>query len=193
MEVQNVPKTPVMVVCNHMSHYDIISLALAIYPLKLSYMAKSELFNTWFLRNLFLRLGAFPVNRGGADRKALRKAEEVLKNKKWALGVFPEGRRSPEAKLIAGHVGPALIALRNDVQILPVGIAGTDKIKGKREGLLKMLFYRPVVTVHVGKPFKLPCPEGKITKEHLEACADNIMRHIAELLPQEYRGVYAEN
>ena len=44
-----------------------------------------------------------------------------------------------------------------------------------------------------GKPFKLAQPEGKLTKEYLEASADNIMKHIAELLPKEYRGVYSDS
>ena len=190
-EVSPLPRAPVMVVANHMSHFDIISLALATYPLRLSFMAKEELFRTWFLRNLFLRLGSFPVRRGHADRHALRKAEEVIKTS-WALAVFPEGTRSPEASLIRAHPGPALIALRNDLLILPVGISGTDKIKEKRKGLKKLLFHRPQVTIHIGKPFKLSYPEGKLTREQLQDCADNIMGHVAELLPEHYRGVYGE-
>jgi 1-acyl-sn-glycerol-3-phosphate acyltransferase len=191
-DVTPLPKAPVMVVANHMSHYDIISLALAVYPLKLSFMAKEELFRTRFLRILVTSLGSFPVHRGGADRRALRKANQVLQTN-WALAVFPEGTRSPEKKLIRGHEGSALLALRNDVLILPVGIAGTDKIADANRGIWGLLFHRPLVTIHVGKPFKLPQPEGKLTREHLQESADNIMRHVAELIPKEYRGVYGED
>jgi len=188
-DVKPLPHAPVIIVANHMSHYDIICLALATYPLKISYMAKDELFNTWFLRNFFLRMGAFPVRRGESDRRALRRANEVLNEANWSLGIFPEGGRSREAKLIRGHVGPALIALRNDVLIVPAGISGTDEIK-KRTRSLSGLLRRPLVTVHLGQPFKLPQAEGKLTKEHLERCTDIIMGHVAELLPEKYRGVY---
>jgi 1-acyl-sn-glycerol-3-phosphate acyltransferase len=190
-DIKKMPRTPVMVVANHMSHYDIITLALAVYPLRLSYMAKAELFNTWFLRNLFLRLGAFPVNRAVPDRQALRKANEVLSSS-WALAVFPEGTRSPEGKLIRAHMGPALLALRNDVLILPVGIAGTDRIKERKRSLSRLL-RRPQVTVHIGQPFKLPQPDGPLKREHVEACADALMYHVAALLPEEYRGVYGQS
>ena len=189
-ETSPLPKAPVMVICNHMSHYDIVTLALSMYPLKLSFMAKEELFRTWFLRNLFLRLGAFPVNRGEVDRRALRKANDVLKTD-WGLAVFPEGTRSPEAKLIPGHPGPALIALRNNAVILPVGLAGTEKIKERKKSF-SAFFRRPQVTVHIGEPFHLPRPEGKVTREHLQYCADLLMRHIAELVPEQYQGVYGD-
>jgi len=89
-DVKKMPRTPVMVVANHMSHYDIVTLALAVYPLRLSYMAKAELFNTWFLRNLLLRLGAFPVNRARPDRQALRgQSSHSRPCRRWGYSVFP--------------------------------------------------------------------------------------------------------
>jgi 1-acyl-sn-glycerol-3-phosphate acyltransferase len=55
-----------------------------------------------------------------------------------------------------------------------------------------MLFARPTVTVRYGKPFLLSKSGAKHTKDDLERGIDEIMAHIAALLPPEYRGVYAE-
>jgi 1-acyl-sn-glycerol-3-phosphate acyltransferase len=47
------------------------------------------------------------------------------------------------------------------------------------------------VTINIGQPFSLPPVEGKLTREKLVEYTDIIMRHIAELIPPKYRGVYA--
>jgi hypothetical protein len=67
-----------------------------------------------------------------------------------------------------------------------VGIIGTEQLR-----MLGWLFRRPRVTINIGQPFSLPPVEGKLTREKLVEYTDIIMRHIAELLPPKYRGVYA--
>ncbi|MFC2016828.1 lysophospholipid acyltransferase family protein, partial [Chloroflexota bacterium] len=101
--------------------------------------------------------------------------------------MFPEGTRSKNGQLQPAFSGSALIALRNGVPILPVGITGTEKIKG-----LAWLLHRPQITVNIGRPFHLPPVSGKLTKVELARFTDYIMGRIAELLPLGYRGNYAE-
>ncbi|MCK5434764.1 MAG: hypothetical protein KAI42_05755, partial [Dehalococcoidales bacterium] len=83
--------------------------------------------------------------------------------------------------------GPALIAMRSGDPILPVGIIGTEKIRG-----VTWLLRRPQITVNIGHPFHLPPPRSKLTRGELAELTHSIMHHIAELLPQEYRGDYAD-
>jgi 1-acyl-sn-glycerol-3-phosphate acyltransferase len=66
-----------------------------------------------------------------------------------------------------------------------VGIAGTEKIGGAF-----WFLKRPVVTVNIGKPFRLPESSGQVSREKLKSATDMIMAHIAELLPEAYRGIY---
>ena len=82
--------------------------------------------------------------------------------------------------------GSALIALRSGVPILPVGITGTERIKG-----VAWLLRRPRITVNIGQPFHLPLTSSKLTKVELARLTNYMMGRIAELLPQEYRGNYA--
>ncbi len=99
--------------------------------------------------------------------------------------MFPEARRSTNTQLGDAYDGAALLASRNKVTILPVGITGTEKMKG-----FKWLLKRPEVIVNVGKPFDLPLKTERLTREGLSEYTYLIMQHIAALLPERYRGRY---
>jgi len=149
-------------------------------------MAKEELFRSRLSSYFVNNLGAFPVHRGQLDRKALRQANQVLADGQ-ALVIFPEGTRSKNAQLQPAFPGSALIALHSGTPILPVGITGTERIKG-----IGWWLRRPHITVNIGSPFHLPPVSNKLTKTELAELTNYIMGHIAELLPVEYRENYTE-
>ncbi len=183
---KNIPSQgPVLVVANHLNLADppIVSVSL---NRKAIFMAKEELFRSRFSSYFVGSFGAFPVYRGQLDRKALRQAERVLAEG-LALVMFPEAKRSKNAQLQSPFPGSALIALRNGVPVLPVAITGTERIKGAA-----WLLRRPRITVNIGHPFHLPPVNGKLSKTELAERTDLIMTRIAELLPVEYRGIYAD-
>jgi len=181
---ENIPSQgPVIVVANHLSFADPPLLGISL-SLKMMFMAKKELFRSRFISYFVRTFGAFPVYRGQLDRKALRQSDEILAQG-LALIMFPEGKRSHNGQLQSGFSGLTLIALRNEVPILPVGIAGTEKLKSI-VGLLR----RPKITVNIGQAFRLPAASGKLTKVELAGITSNIMERIAGLLPPEYRGNY---
>ena len=82
-----------------------------------------------------------------------------------------------------------MIALRTGAPILPIAITGTETVKWP------WLFLRPLmgpkVRVVIGRPFFLP-EEQRIDAEAAHRCTEIIMRRIAELLPESYRGYYAQ-
>ncbi len=182
---ENVPRQgAVLIVANHMNLVDPPMLGVS-FGRTVIFMAKKELFYSKVIAYFIRDFGAFPVHRGQLDRKALRQANQLL-DQGQALVMFPEGMRSHNAQLRPAFPGSALIALRRSVPILPVGITGTEKIKG-----VSWILRRPRITVNIGSPFYLPTVNGKLTREKLAEHTNSIMRHIAELLPPEYRGHYA--
>ena len=175
---------PLLIVANHLSLADPPLLSVSLNRKKVIFMAKEELFRSRVIGYFISSFGAFPVHRGKLDRQAVRQAYQVLAEGS-ALVMFPEGRRSPNSQLRRAFPGSALVALRSGAPVLPVGIFGTEKIRGKT-----WFLHRPRITVNVGHHFYPPPASSRLSKAELAEVSDSIMEHIAELLPLEYRGDY---
>jgi 1-acyl-sn-glycerol-3-phosphate acyltransferase len=173
------------VVSNHVSYADQYLLVISL-DQEMIFMAKEELFRYQPLKFLVESFGAFPVRRGGMDRKALSEAGQVL-DQGLTLFMFPEGTRSKNARLKPAYPGTALIALRSGVPILPVGITGMEFAE---KDPFWLVFHRPQITVNIGRPFHLTAPSSKPNKAQLGELAGYIMEQIAALLPRRYRGHY---
>ncbi|MDP3878790.1 MAG: lysophospholipid acyltransferase family protein [Dehalococcoidales bacterium] len=183
---ENIPgQGPLLVVANHLGLVDPPLLAVSLNR-KAIFMAKQELFHSRFSSYFVSGFGAFPVQRGQPDRKALRHAERVLAEG-FALVMFPEASRSRNGELQPALPGSVRIALRSGATILPAAITGTEQIKG-----MGWLLRRPRLTVNFGVPFQLPPRDGKLSREELAECTSYMMQRIAQLLPPEYRGYYAD-
>jgi 1-acyl-sn-glycerol-3-phosphate acyltransferase len=102
-----------------------------------------------------------------------------------ALIIYPEGNRSEYGKLGQAHPGAALLAVKSGSPIVPVGISNTGQLVGKW-----WFLRRPRITLNIGQPFILSDSPDKLSKEEIAHLTYEIMMHIAELLPQEYRGRY---
>ncbi|OGO01026.1 MAG: hypothetical protein A2Y90_05460 [Chloroflexi bacterium RBG_13_52_12] len=182
---ENLPSNgPVLIVCNHISTADPPMVAASI-KLKCKLMAKEELWHNAWSRYWVANFGAFPVQRGSINTESIRSAERALKQG-FSVIIFPEGTRSPDARMMPALPGAALIASRVGVPLMPVGITGSEKIRNLKWSFL----HHPRITVTIGKPFDLPTNNGKTTREQRREMTDYIMRKIADLLPPEYRGVY---
>lgn len=185
---ENVPKKGgAILVSNHLNNADPCIIPGAL-DRRVITMAKREMFKWPVISLLFRFIGAFPVDREGADLSAIREAQAVVHDA-FLLLMFPEGTRSKDRQLHQGFAGTALIAYRTGAPIIPVAITGTEHLKWPA------LFFRPFVgprvTVTFGKPFYPPKVE-RITTQAARIATDEIMRHVAELLPEEYRGEYRD-
>lgn len=118
-------KGPVIVASNHVSNWDPIIVAVAL-KRPIYFMAKEELFKNKLLGILLEKLHAFPVRRGSADIRAIRKSMEILADGK-VLGIFPEGRRKKLVPDATVQAGVAMIALKSRSPVLPVACLGTER------------------------------------------------------------------
>ncbi|MCR3955762.1 MAG: 1-acyl-sn-glycerol-3-phosphate acyltransferase [Gudongella sp.] len=124
---QNIPGDGRLVLCsNHKSNWDPMIIA-AMFPRKISWMGKKELFQSKFLRVPLKWLGVFPVDRQVADLSAVKTALRILKSEK-VLGIFPEGTRVKEYNPENAKAGVALLAMKSKAPVLPVYIEGTYKL-----------------------------------------------------------------
>ena len=89
---ENLPAEGGCLLCsNHTSMRDVVVLAAAL-PRQPRYMAKKELFKIPLLSQLIRALGAFPVDRGGADVSSIKKSIAMIEGGE-VVSVFPQGHR----------------------------------------------------------------------------------------------------
>jgi 1-acyl-sn-glycerol-3-phosphate acyltransferase len=128
--------------------------------------------------------GMIWLHRGQPDRRALRAALQAFKEGR-SLVIAPEGRYSLAKGLEPGGKGAAYIAARAGVPVIPIALTGTrnEDIYGSLRRLR-----RPRISLTVGEPVDLlPVAEDHAA---LKENTERIMRALAHLLPQEYRGAY---
>ena len=175
------PTGPVILASNHLSYYD-IPLIGAWTPRTTLFFSKSEVKRWPVIGAIATRYGTIFVRRGESDRQAVRDTLAALGNGQL-VGVFPEGTRSHGKGMIRALPGIALLAQRSGATVWPVAVTGSERI-GKQ--------LRPTVTLTGGEPFD---PIAAAQAEHgarpsHEQITDTIMRRIATLLPENYRGQY---
>ncbi len=181
------PHGPYIVAVNHLATYDPPMLA-AFWPHPLEGITAADQFERFFIGHVFRAYGAIPVHRGEYDREALKKALQVLRAGS-PLGIAPEGGRTFKPGLRHAKPGIAYLALKAQVPIVPVGIAGTEMLMPCWRRLR-----RPRLSLAVGQPFCLPeMPAHKDRRQQLVEYTTFIMQCIADLLPLEYRGVYGSS
>jgi 1-acyl-sn-glycerol-3-phosphate acyltransferase len=172
------------VVSNHLSYTD-SPLLVASIPRPLYFICKGGPFVNPITKYVLGRFHVAPFDRSGLRIDAMRLMLRMLAEDR-AVVAFPEGHRSPDHTMKAGMLGVVYLALKSQAPILPVGLTGTEKIRGWRMPL-------PLchLSANIGQPFTLPILEGRPSREVMASLLDLIMLRIADLLPAQYRGAYA--
>jgi 1-acyl-sn-glycerol-3-phosphate acyltransferase len=189
MGTENVPLgQPYLVTFNHISMFD-PPLILALWPEMVEVLGASDVWAKPGQGQLAWLYHGIQVHRGEYDRVVFDKALSVLESGRPLL-MSPEGGRSHITALRRAKPGIAFIVERANIPIVPVGIVGTTDDFFARA----MRGQRPVLEMSIGKPLHLPALEGKgeQRRESRQRNADLVMAYIAGLLPEHYRGVYAD-
>ena len=182
-----------LIISNHLGNLDPIIIGTKL-PRRLYILAKVELFSWPLIGWLARKADVIPIRRGQSDRDALRRVLEHL-DAGHAVLLYPEGTYPKGATpigLIKAQPGAAMLALRSGATILPIGISGSEYVWTKR-GLPWNLFRRWPVEVKIGAPYRPNIPPGISQKQALALVGEEMMRRIAALLPEAYRGYYRED
>ncbi|HEX6036346.1 MAG TPA: lysophospholipid acyltransferase family protein [Anaerolineales bacterium] len=187
---ENLPKNTSFVIATN--HLGIVDVPIAFYALD-----RWDMFvvigEKWRDVGLFRWVGKhfnfIFIDRFNPDIKALRKIIALMEENN-ILVIAPEGTRSRTGALIEAKPGVSYLATKLNRPIVPVGIAGTEDktILGNLKKLRRSHF---VVTA--GQTFTLPPLPRENRDEVLKQYTDEIMCRIAALLPEKYRGVYADH
>ncbi len=147
-------------------------------------MAKIELQTTPFIGAWARWYGAYFIRRGEADVSAFKTSLQLLKQGN-AINIAVEGHRSEAGTLLRGREGVIIIAQRANAPILPVAIWGSRDLK-HNIGRLR----RTDIHVRVGAPVVVALGD-KPSRNELAEATDELMMRIAEMMPAELRGYYA--
>ncbi|MBT9583972.1 1-acyl-sn-glycerol-3-phosphate acyltransferase [bacterium] len=121
-----------LIVSNHTSWLDPPVLGCSLTHRQIHFMAKRELFERPYLGKVIRWLGAFPVERGQADRKSLRMALNLLTSGR-VVCLFPEGTRGDGQKMEPWHVGMAMLAHNAQVDVIPAALVRTRNLLEDRQ------------------------------------------------------------
>jgi 1-acyl-sn-glycerol-3-phosphate acyltransferase len=192
---EELPEGPCLFICNHLSNADGFTLYRAFRPRRVLFLAGVKLQGTVMTRLGTEAVDTLFIRPNSPDVEALRKAVEALKRGESVL-IFPEGSRSRTGGLLQAKKGVVLIARRAGVPVVPVALTGTERfmpIDDRDMGGERL--HRAHLRVRFGRPFRVKELEAEVAagaeEDERQALADAMMRRVAELLPPEYRGVYA--
>jgi len=184
--VENIPASgPGILMMNHLAFVDSL-FVMHTSPRNIVPLAKVEVYD-YPVIGIFPKLWkVIPVRREEVDRRAIQLTLEVLNAGEMVL-VAPEGTRG--VALREGKVGVAYLASRSGAPIVPVAVGGTKGFPALRpSGAWK----GPGARVKYGRPFRFRKEFVHASKDELRLMTDEAMYVLAEMLPEERRGVYAD-
>ncbi len=183
---EHVPLTgPIIVAPNHLHSLDVPLVGMVI-PRRTAIFAAEKYRGHWLGRIMDHVTQVIYVERGEADRAALSQALAVLKAG-GSIAVAPEGTRSRTGGLQQGKHGAVYLASRTGAAIIPVAVWGHERAFAELRRLR-----RAEVHVVIGPPWPLPAGAERARASELHAYTDDLMVTLARMLPEQYRGVYAE-
>lgn len=185
--LENVPRQGAyLIAINHVSLYE-APFILSFWPMAPEVVGAVDIWSKPGQSTLARLYGGIPLRRGEYDRKVLDIAISALQSGRPLL-IAPEGGRSHTPGMRRALPGVAFLMDMVQVPVIPVGFVGTtDDMMDKALHARK-----PPIEMRIGKPIQLIPAEGKgeAKREARQRNADLVMYRIADLVPEEYRGVY---
>lgn len=185
--LQTFPKKgPYIAYSNHTGQIEVPLMYSHLQPRPITGLAKVETWDSRFLRWVFDLWGAIPIRRGEADMTAMRLSLQALKNNQ-ILVIAPEGTRNKTGQLIKAQPGVITLALRSGASLLPIAHWGGESFLHNLKQMKRTDFH-----IRVGEPFRLSAGGERVTREVRQQMVDEMMYRLAALMPEYYRGFYAD-
>lgn len=184
---------------NHVSFMDSIFLPLAA-PRQVYFLAKSDYFTTPGLKGrlmkwFFTSVGQLPIDRSGGAKSAQSLAAAVTALKEGKLvGIYPEGTRSPDARLYRAKIGVARLAVEAGVPIIPVAQLGNEYVQRPGSNKVNLKYRGEGIRVKtiIGEPIDTaPYADREDQWAAQRELADVVMQKISELTGRGIVQAYA--
>ncbi len=160
-----------VVVANHASYLDGIVL-IATLPVRLGFVAKAELEQSFITRIFLLFVERFDMQRGVADARRIAHKVEAGDS----LLFFAEGTFTRMPGLLPFHMGAFVAAAEAGVPVVPVTIRGTRSVLRAGSWLPRA----GTVSVLVGEPLEPAGTDWDAAVKLRDATREVILQHAAE-------------
>ena len=186
--LENIPDhEPAIIMMNHISAIDPVLCMGAVTNRFVIPMTKVENMNNPVVGPFVRWWGAYSVNRGEIDRKALTNSIELIKSGQRIL-IAPEGTRHPQG-LGEAKDGLAFVATKANAVIIPTAISGAISWS---HDLFR--FKRTRINVNFGRPFRFKTGgQSRVQREALAQMSHEAMYQLALALHDDTRrGFYQD-
>lgn len=175
--LERLPEGTCIFASNHQSNFDPVVI-LANVPRHVRFVAKAELFRIPFFGGWMKRLGNIRVERSGSekDRQALAEAVTQVRERVSVL-FFPEGTRSADGVLKPFKKGAAMLAIKAQVPLVPMAVAGTMEILPPGSRSIRGGRHAALL---VGEPI----PTAGLTEQDRESLTERSRQAVAALLDE---------
>ncbi len=165
------PDGPFIVCANHASYLDPIFLQMLL-DRRIVFVMTNDFYRQPAGRWFFNMVGAIPVGAGRLARDGLMRAIALLRQNQ-AIGIFPEGRLSPDGALGPPQRGVSILSRMGRAPVLPLGIAGNLRAWPKGAPWLRR------ADVRVAAGALLTPPQGQ-TREQERMFAREVMAAVGD-------------
>ncbi len=187
-ELSKVPQRgPLILVSNHVNVLEVPVLVPRLGDRPISGFFASYRSKSFWMRWLLTTYGGIPVQRGAPDTEALKAAADRIRSGD-VFALAPEGTRSGDGVLGRGRAGVVLLALETGAPIMPVVHYGDANWQENLKRIRRTPFH-----IRVGMPFSLDTRGKRADRALRQAMLEEIMVQMAALLPESWRGEYAES
>ena len=176
-----------IIAINHTSVFE-PPVILVHWPVHVTPLGAIDVWNEKEKATLAWMYGGIPIDRDQYDRAAVEKVIATL-NQSQPVLIAPEGRLTFKPGMRRAKWGIAYILQQARVPVIPVVITGAGPAFLQKVLQLR----RPVVDIKIGRPFLVPDLSAWKLERRLayQKNADLVLAHVAEVLPENYRGFYA--
>jgi len=114
------PRRSYLLVCNHRSAFDPLCTIAALEHDALVFVAKPGVFKIPVIGAVMRRLCFLPIDRENARNAVttIKRAAELIRNVGLSMGIYPEGTRSKDGRLLPFHAGSFKIAKLADCPVV---------------------------------------------------------------------------
>jgi len=131
--LERFPEEPCVFVCNHLSRFDPMVSFVLMKGRRLGFLSKKENMRIPIAGPIIQKIGFLPLDRENPLRsmRTIHQGAKLVSDQAFTMGIYPEGTRSFDGKLLEFKTGAFVMAKRAACPLVICKIEGTNAFHGR--------------------------------------------------------------